>query len=76
VDLIAEQVREMGRRPWIFSAAGNAASIRGLEKTGFQQRYSLVRRRWLGWERVRGKTSRSVETPRSKIAAGAEDSAA
>jgi hypothetical protein len=76
VELIAEHVQESGGRPWIFSAAGNAASIRGLEKTGFQRRYSLLRRRLLGWERVRGETPKSVETPRSKIAAGAKNSAA
>ena len=76
VELIAQQVQEKGGRPWIFSAASNAASIRGLEKTGFQRRYSLVRRRLLGWEHVKGETPKSVETPRDKITAGAEDSAA
>jgi CelD/BcsL family acetyltransferase involved in cellulose biosynthesis len=76
VESIAKQVQEKGARPWIFSAAGNAASIRGLEKTGFQRRYSLVRRRMLGWERVKGETPKSMENPRGKVAAGAEDSAA
>jgi CelD/BcsL family acetyltransferase involved in cellulose biosynthesis len=76
VELIAKQVQEKGARPWIFSAAGNAASIRGLEKTGFQRRYSLVRRRMLGWEQVKGETPKSAETARRKIAAGAKDSAA
>jgi len=75
VDLIAEQVQEKGGRPWIFSAAGNAASIRGLGKTGFQRRYSLIRRRLLGWDRVTGETPKS-ESARSEIAPGAENSAA
>jgi len=76
VELIAQLVQERGGRPWIFSAAGNTASLRGLEKTGFQRRYSLVRKRLLGWERVQGDTPKSVETPPRKIVAGAEDSAA
>ncbi len=76
VDLIAEKVREKGGRPWIFSAAGNIASIRGLAKTAFQRRYSLVRRRALGWERVTGETQRSAASLHGKIAAGANDSAA
>jgi CelD/BcsL family acetyltransferase involved in cellulose biosynthesis len=33
--------------PWIFSASTNAASLRGIEKAGFQQAYSLVRRKVL-----------------------------
>jgi CelD/BcsL family acetyltransferase involved in cellulose biosynthesis len=76
VELIAEQVQEKGGRPWIFSAAVNAASIRGLEKTGFQRRYSLVRQRLLGWDRVKGQTPKSIVAPSNNIATGAEDSAA
>jgi hypothetical protein len=76
VEMIAQQVREKGGRPWIFSAAGNVASIRGLGKTSFQRRYALVRRRLLAWDRVHGETPKSLETPRRKIAVGAEDSAA
>ena len=66
VELIAERVRERGQRAWIFSAGSNVASVRGLEKTGFQRRYSLVRQRWLGWQRVKG------ETPRVSRPAGDE----
>jgi hypothetical protein len=69
VELIAEQVRQKGKRPWIFSAARNAASVRGLEKAGFERRYSLVRQRMFGWQRIKG------VTPRSEAAPGAEASA-
>jgi hypothetical protein len=34
-----------GKRPWIFSAAGNASSLRGIEKSGFVPRFSLTSRR-------------------------------
>lgn len=69
VEMVAEQVRKKGKRPWIFSAASNDSSVRGLEKTGFERRYSLVRRRFLGWQRIRGKT------PKTDAAAAAEVSA-
>jgi hypothetical protein len=76
VDLIAERVQEKGGRPWIFSAACNAASVRGLQKTGFQRRYSLVRQRLLGWERIKGETPKSLARLSGQIATAAKDSAA
>ena len=76
VELIAEQAREKGKRPWIFSAASNVASIRGLKKTGFQRRYSLLRQRLLGWDRIKGETPKSEAKARQDIAAGAGNSAA
>ena len=51
---IAKMMRERGKNPWIFSAASNAPSVRGLEKAGFQRRYSLVRKRRFGWQWVAG----------------------
>jgi CelD/BcsL family acetyltransferase involved in cellulose biosynthesis len=56
IALIAHAQREKGKRPWIFSAASNIASIKGLEKAGFERRYSLMRRRVLGWDGIVGKT--------------------
>lgn len=58
VGLVAQLFRERGKRPWIFSAGGNASSLRGLAKTGFQRRYSLVRWRMFGWQTIQGKTPR------------------
>ena len=52
--MIAQRMTERGKHPWIFSAAGNLSSVRGLEKAGFRKRYSLVRKRRLGWQRVDG----------------------
>ena len=51
---IAANVDASGKRPWIFSAATNVSSVRGLEKTQFQRRYSLVRKTVLGWQRIKG----------------------
>lgn len=55
VSLMARLLHERGGRPWIFSAVGNVSSMRGLEKTGFQRRYSLIRERRLGWQHIRAK---------------------
>jgi len=69
VSRIAKRVRDQGKNPWIFSAASNVASVRGLEKAGFQRRYSLVRQRTLGWQRIKG------ETPKYEVAPAVEVSA-
>jgi CelD/BcsL family acetyltransferase involved in cellulose biosynthesis len=53
IGLIAERMREKGKKLWIFRAGIDLTSIQDLEKAGFQLRYSLVRRRALGWQTVR-----------------------
>jgi len=52
IELIADKMKASGKRPWIFSAAANIASVRGLAKAGFQRRYSLFRKRVLWWQTV------------------------
>jgi len=42
---VAGQMLETGKHPWIFSAANNASSLRGIEKSGFIPRFSLKRKR-------------------------------
>ena len=69
VALVARQMQEKGKRPWIFSAAANAASVHGLARAGFQWRYSLTGQRVLWWQRIRGKTPSSVETPAAEVSA-------
>jgi CelD/BcsL family acetyltransferase involved in cellulose biosynthesis len=66
---IAKLVRERGKRPWIFSANSNLSSIHGVEKAGFQRRYSLVRRRILGWQRIDGQTPVSRVTVSEEVSA-------
>jgi hypothetical protein len=41
-----------GREPWIFSAATNRASVQGIDRSGFERRYSLVRQATLGTRTV------------------------
>ncbi len=53
VTLAAMRLLQEGRAPWIFSASSNHGSIRGLAKTGFQRRYSMVRNKTLMVQRVK-----------------------
>jgi len=69
VSRIARRIRDKGKSPWIFSAASNVASMRGLEKAGFQRRYSLVRQRVLGWQKIKGETPKYEETPAAEVSA-------
>lgn len=69
VALVAKLMQKNGKKPWIFSAASNVASTRGLEKAGFQQRYSLVRQRALWWQRLKGKAPAPLETPPAEVSA-------
>jgi hypothetical protein len=69
VQLIAARMRLEGKRPWIFSAAGNVSSLRALEKTGFKRRYSLKRYRLLRWQMVRGNAPHSEVAPVAEVSA-------
>lgn len=73
---IAKLVGERGKWPWIFSAASNLSSIRGLEEAGFQRRYSLQRQRVLAWQWIKGKTPKAEISPGVEMSAGSEDSSA
>ncbi len=66
---VGRLVRERGQKPWIFSAAQNVASMRGLEKAGFEQRYSLARRRVVGWDSVEGTTPKLDRETRAEVPA-------
>jgi len=54
--MIAERMRDQGKRTWTYSLASDVSLIRSLEKGGFQARYSLTRRRILGTQTIRGET--------------------
>jgi CelD/BcsL family acetyltransferase involved in cellulose biosynthesis len=47
IRMAAAQLQKQERQVWIFSAAKNESSIRGIGKAGFVYRFSLVRRRML-----------------------------
>ena len=42
---VANLMLAQGKPPWIFSAASNHGSLRGIEKSGFIPRFSLKRRK-------------------------------
>jgi len=44
---LAEQLCAEGKAPWIFGAATNRSSLRGIEKSGFTEGFSLRRKRFL-----------------------------
>jgi CelD/BcsL family acetyltransferase involved in cellulose biosynthesis len=69
IALIAEKVRSAGKRPWIFSMANNTASVRGIEKAGFERRYSLVRQRLFNLQRITGQPPVSQEPPPAEVSA-------
>jgi hypothetical protein len=69
IALIAAIVRNRGQRPWIFSARSNVASVHGVEKSGFERRYSLIRKRLLGWQWIKGKTPISQAVPVAEVSA-------
>ena len=61
IRLLAQRVLREGGQPWIFSAATNQASIRGIEKSGFTKRYSMICSRTLGWQNVKRIHSRAAQ---------------
>lgn len=66
---IAYQVRSAGKRPWIFSAATNTASVRGIERAGFERRYSLIRHKVFNLQRIKRKPPVSQEVPPAEVSA-------
>lgn len=71
ISMMAEVIRDKGKRPWIFSARTNIASVRGIEKAGFEKRYLLTRQRLLGLQRIKGKTPVTEVTSVEEVSARA-----
>jgi hypothetical protein len=69
IELLADKVRRAGKQPWIFSAARNDASARGIEKAGFQRRYSLIRQKAFNLQRVKGRPPLAQEGPPAEVSA-------
>jgi len=67
---LAEHAHREGKSPWIFSAATNLSSRRGIGKAGFAHRYSLWRKRLLfAYERRGRQTAASPETAPRAVSA-------
>jgi CelD/BcsL family acetyltransferase involved in cellulose biosynthesis len=68
---LARQLQAEGKAPWIFGAATNQASLRGIEESGFTHRFTFGRRRILFLDRAKdsipspdaANISRSVSAP-------------
>lgn len=52
ISLLVPGVLAEGKRAWIFSASTNRSSLRGLQKTGSSPSFSVVRYRFLRWQRT------------------------
>jgi hypothetical protein len=52
IRLAAESLQQQRRRAWIFSAAENVSSVRGIRKAEFKYRFSLVRKSTLNHSSV------------------------
>lgn len=76
VEQIAKLLHSRGKQPWIFPAAGDSHAAQELKETGFQRRYSLIRRRFLGVQWIDGDTPSPLDREPLEIHAGPADSAA
>lgn len=47
ITLLAQDLSSQGKSAWIFGAASNEASVCGIQKTGFQYKFTLAHRRIL-----------------------------
>jgi CelD/BcsL family acetyltransferase involved in cellulose biosynthesis len=52
ISRVASDLSAMQLHPWIFCAATNLASLRGIEKAGFLRSFSLIRKRALFFSRL------------------------
>jgi hypothetical protein len=52
LSMAARYVSKSGKEPWIFSEVANHSSRRGIERAGFERKYSMVCKKTLAWQRV------------------------
>jgi CelD/BcsL family acetyltransferase involved in cellulose biosynthesis len=52
---IAERMQGQGKKVWAFALGNDAVWIENLKEAGFEQRWSMSRRRVLGWQRLQRK---------------------
>ena len=69
IELAAGQIKAQGKQPWIFSAAANTSSTRGLDKAGFRRRYSIVSKRIFGWRKIKGQSPLLSSAPAAEVSA-------
>ncbi len=73
---IGQKLQTQGRRPWIFSALANVASVHGVELAGFRKMFTLTRNRLVGLQWTH--RSNLIEGPSEagKVPISPQDSAA
>jgi Acetyltransferase (GNAT) domain len=52
LSLAARLLSKDGKEPWVFSVATNHSSRRGIERAGFERRYSMICRKTFAWHQV------------------------
>ena len=60
IAMLARHMNSQGKSAWIFSAETNRTSVRGIEKTGFQYKFTLGRRRILSFSQTRDSVPISI----------------
>jgi CelD/BcsL family acetyltransferase involved in cellulose biosynthesis len=70
IEQIARLIREQGKSAWMFSAASNTAFVKALERSGFERRYSLVRQRIFGWQKIQRVGPKSNAASVAEVSAG------
>lgn len=63
--LVIARIRREGKRVWVSCASTDAASLRGLEKAGCVQSFSMLRYRLLWWQRTVQSNAALANPPRS-----------
>jgi CelD/BcsL family acetyltransferase involved in cellulose biosynthesis len=69
LSLVAQRVAEAGKEAWIFTAAANHSSRQGIEKVGFERKYSMICRKTFAWQRIT-KVAFDRSTPTMEARAG------
>jgi CelD/BcsL family acetyltransferase involved in cellulose biosynthesis len=63
ISILAHDLHALEKSPWIFAAATNVASRRGIEKAGFSYKFSLGNRRFFFLKQNRDSIPRSQPAP-------------
>jgi hypothetical protein len=50
---LSENLSRAGKVPWIFSAVKNISSVKAIEKTAFQKRFTMIRDKVFLWQGLR-----------------------
>ncbi|HZQ25968.1 MAG TPA: GNAT family N-acetyltransferase [Terriglobales bacterium] len=62
--MLARRLQLQGKRPWVFCAASNQGSTKGIENAGFERRYTVTR------HRLRGTKRKDIDGEPSSMQAG------